>query len=392
MPDSTLASAVDFARAAVIEEATLAKVGDHIDTVSDGDLVVTHYFACSDRAYVGWRWAVTLTRVTGSDHVTVDEIVLLPGPDSLLAPEWLPWSDRVRPGDLTPGDLYPTAPDDPRLEPGFTGADALELDDETGSGLGVLRPEQWQIGLGREVVLSAFGRGVAADRWFDGDFGPEAPMARNAPGTCGSCGFLMPIGGLTGQAFGLCANEYGADGRVVAFGYGCGAHSSVREIQGTGIPVTEMALDELRHELIDLSTVEVVSVSVDPALELSAEDVAESSDDDALFTVAVVAAGDLVDEPVDTDTDIDDVDVDVDVDLDAESLDDADVLEGELGTIADELLAEDEADDLDEDDDEDDDDEDDDEDDDDEVDDDEVDDDEADDLEDVDDLEPDEIL
>ena len=356
MPDSTLASAVDFARAAVIEEATLAKVGDHIDTVSDGDLVVTHYFACSDRAYVGWRWAVTLTRVTGSDHVTVDEIVLLPGPDSLLAPEWLPWSDRVRPGDLTPGDLYPTAPDDPRLEPGFTGADALELDDETGSGLGVLRPEQWQIGLGREVVLSAFGRGVAADRWFDGDFGPEAPMARNAPGTCGSCGFLMPIGGLTGQAFGLCANEYGADGRVVAFGYGCGAHSSVREIQGTGIPVTEMALDELRHELIDLSTVEVVSVSVDPALELSAEDVAESSDDDALFTVAEVAAGDLVD--TDTDTEIDDVDVEVEVDLDAESLDDD---------------AEDD------DDDEDDDDEDDEA-------------DEDDDLEDVDDLEPDEIL
>ena len=96
----------------------------------------------------------------------------------------------MRPGDLTPGDLYPTAPDDPRLEPGFTGADALELDDETGSGLGVLRPEQWQIGLGREVVLSAFGRGVAADRWFDGDFGPEAPMARNAPGTATSDFFI----------------------------------------------------------------------------------------------------------------------------------------------------------------------------------------------------------
>jgi hypothetical protein len=69
-------------------------------------------------------------------------------------------------------------------------------------------------------------------------------MAKAAPASCTSCGFLMPIGGLLGQAFGVCANPFGADGSVVSLEYGCGAHSSVREIEGTGIPVTEIVVDD----------------------------------------------------------------------------------------------------------------------------------------------------
>ena len=45
--------------------------------------------------------------------------MLLPGADALLAPEWVPWSERLRPGDLGVGDLLPTAPDDDRLVPGL---------------------------------------------------------------------------------------------------------------------------------------------------------------------------------------------------------------------------------------------------------------------------------
>jgi hypothetical protein len=51
-------------------------------------------------------------------------------------------------------------------------------------------------------------------------------MAQAAPATCVSCGFLAPIGGSLGQAFGVCGNEFSpADGRVVSLSYGCGGHS-----------------------------------------------------------------------------------------------------------------------------------------------------------------------
>jgi len=145
-----------------------------------------------------------------------------------------------------------------RLEPGFFGGDALDALDEVAVEAGTLRPEQWQLGLGREFVLSAFGRGIAADRWYDGEFGPDAAMAKAAPAHCGTCGFLMPIGGLLGQAFGVCANVLGADGRVVALEYGCGAHSSVRAFEGTGVPVTDIAVDDGAVEVVDLRAVPVL--------------------------------------------------------------------------------------------------------------------------------------
>jgi hypothetical protein len=73
----------------------------------------------------------------------------------------------------------------------------------------------------------------------------------------------MPMGGLVGQAFGVCANPFGADGHVVALGYGCGAHSSVRAVEGTGVPVTEIVVDELRAEALDVVAVEEVEAVAD---------------------------------------------------------------------------------------------------------------------------------
>jgi len=153
---------------------------------------------------------------------TVDEVVLMPGPEALVAPPWVPWSERVAPGDLGVGDVLPTPDDDPRLAPGWSGLDDLAaVADEPG-----LRPQGWELGIGRRRVLSAVGRDDAVSRWVAGDTGPSTPMARSAPGPCATCGFLLPIGGPTGSAFGVCANGMSpADGRVVSLAYGCGAHS-----------------------------------------------------------------------------------------------------------------------------------------------------------------------
>ncbi len=219
--DQVLHDAVETARAVAVEVGGKA-VGEHLGASSDAEPgsgpVVTHSFASTDPAYVGWRWAVTLARAEGSAEVTVDEVVLLPGHGALLAPAWLPWSERVAAGDLSPGDLLPTEQGDLRLVPSYAGPDDGDLD---------LADEVWdELGLGRARVLSIEGRADAAERWFEGDAGPHAPIAKQAPGTCDGCGFLVPLGGALRAAFGVCANAYAPDdGRVVALAHGCGAHS-----------------------------------------------------------------------------------------------------------------------------------------------------------------------
>lgn len=219
--DAVARDAVDLARSAA-EEVAPGHVGEHLGAGAEDDRVVTHRFTCLAPGYHGWVWAVTLARAPRARFATVDEVVLLPGEGSLLSPEWVPWSARVAPGDLGVGDVLPTPVDDPRLAPGWSGLDDLAAAaDEPG-----LRPAGWELGIGRRRVLSAEGRDEAADRWLSGDTGPGAPMAKSAPAPCGTCGFLLPIGGPTGGAFGVCANEMSpADGRVVSLGFGCGAHS-----------------------------------------------------------------------------------------------------------------------------------------------------------------------
>ncbi|MDG9719238.1 DUF3027 domain-containing protein [Streptomyces sp. DH24] len=248
-PDRLCAEAVDLARAAAEEAAAPGVVGEHVELVSEGDRVVTHFFQCMELGYRGWRWAVTVARASRAKIVTVDEAVLLPGPDALLAPEWVPWSERLRPGDMGPGDLLPTDAEDLRLEPGWTGedepvagsavseelAELVEAEDAevtAGPPATLVPPSRGSIsaiaeelGMGRARVLSRYGLHTAADRWEEA-FGPKTPMAQAAPAACVSCGFLVRIGGSLGQAFGVCANEFSpADGRVVSLAYGCGGHS-----------------------------------------------------------------------------------------------------------------------------------------------------------------------
>jgi Protein of unknown function (DUF3027) len=263
--------AADLALAAAEELAGVGNVGPHVGVVADDERVVTHLFGCMDPAYIGWRWAVTVTRASRSKIVTVDEVVLLPGPDSLLAPDWVPWSERVRPGDLGVGDLMPAAGDDERLVPvSMLEGDEGVLDwddraqwDEGGEAARSLAlatvagaeaaTEGSAIALGgRSRVLSAIGRDTTAVRWYSSEHGPSTPLARAAPGPCVTCGFLTPLGGPLGRVFGVCANEYAPDdGRVVSLDHGCGAHSeavSTRAGAGPQAPV----IDEVGYDLVDM--------------------------------------------------------------------------------------------------------------------------------------------
>ena len=98
-PDAYLAAAVDTARAAVEGITEASSIGRHLAAKSEGDRLVTHLFECRLPGYLGWQWYAVLTRNSRSKVVTVNELGLLPSEDSILAPDWVPWAERVRPED-----------------------------------------------------------------------------------------------------------------------------------------------------------------------------------------------------------------------------------------------------------------------------------------------------
>ena len=243
--DKTLTSpaAVELARHALEEFTDPITVGEYLAAVPDAERLVTHLFDCTLSGYRGWHWAVTLSRVPRSRTATVCEMELLPGEEALLAPAWVPWADRLEPGDITRSDRLPRKETDERLEPGWeaTGedADAVALD---------------QLDLGRPRVLSAQGVSSAAERWYGGDHGPDAEGVRKAHATCSTCGFFLPMAGALRAVFGVCANEWAADdGSVVSLDHGCGAHSETDlPDQGPEWPVNPSRVDD--HLMVPLST------------------------------------------------------------------------------------------------------------------------------------------
>jgi hypothetical protein len=292
------------------------RVGEHLGVTADGDRLVTHRFRCLDPAYRGWCWAVTVTRASRAKNVTVDESVLVPGDEAILAPDWVPWRERVLPGDLGVGDLLPAPPDDARLVP----AASLEGDDgvadwgETAWAMPGTEPEDLvpvpsaepladgpdALAEGLETtadpatdlsgaaavvvstgadgtaaggiedrpprarVLSAIGRDDTALRWYTSEHGPKTPLASAAPGLCSGCGFFVRLGGPLGRVFGVCANEYAPDdGRVVSLDHGCGAHS-----EGVTAATADQSLrpviDELGYDLVDMPGVSVEETVFEP--------------------------------------------------------------------------------------------------------------------------------
>ncbi len=224
--EAVLSGAVEQARATIVEGSGEESVGEYLGVEFEDPSSATHRFLAEMPGYRGWQWAVVVAACPGAEHATISEVVLVPGPTALLAPKWVPWDERVRPGDLGPGDLLAPPADDPRLVPGYTATGDPQIDEVAVEG-----------GLGRRQVLSLWGRNDAAQRWHDGEYGPGSAMARATRRMCRDCGFYLPLGGALGVMFGVCANEYSADGHVVDAEYGCGAHSETPAPPGTGSPL-----------------------------------------------------------------------------------------------------------------------------------------------------------
>lgn len=206
-------AAVAVARDAVEDIADGEEIGNHIGVIGLAKNVATHRFAANVPGYPGWEWNAVVACASGSRYVTVNEVALVPTPsgEALQAPDWVPYSERLLPGDLGPGDLVAPAPDDERLTADSFAREAVTFP-------------------GRETkkYLTTTGLEEAKQRWRTGDYGPTSEYAEKATQYCRTCAFYIPAGPPLGDNFGVCTNEFSADGKVVASSYGCGAHSDTR--------------------------------------------------------------------------------------------------------------------------------------------------------------------
>jgi hypothetical protein len=212
-------STLELARSAAIADAgSVDLVGADVSVEIDDDgRVETYLFEAHLPGYKGWRWCVTIAVVDKKSEPTICDVVVLPGPDALLAPEWVAYRDRIQPGDVGVGDIVPSSLDDTRLVPSVH---SLIADEE----LDAL--QVFELGLGRARVMSIEGRDQASKRWYESDRGPQSPIAQAAPKPCSSCAFFLPIAGSLRASFGVCANAISPeDARVVSVDHGCGAHS-----------------------------------------------------------------------------------------------------------------------------------------------------------------------
>lgn len=243
--DKVLLGAVDLAKTALLDITPADTIGEHQGAEMIGERLAMHHFAYTAKGYVGWHWTVSVARAPRQKFATVCEVNLLPGGGAILTPDWVPYAERVRPGDIGAGDVTPYVEDDPNLEFGFEASGDEEVDEMA----------FFELGLGRPRVLSREGREAAAQRWYDGSHGPRNAVAVEAPAHCTTCGYFLPMPGALRPVFGVCANEWSpSDGSVVSLDHGCGAHSEVDVVAREPEHVEPPRLDDFEIEVETMTT------------------------------------------------------------------------------------------------------------------------------------------
>ena len=265
------------------------QVGDFVEAIDLGDNVTDFRFESRVRGYEGWQWSVTLYHDVELDHWTVNESSLVPTDKALRPPKWIPWKDRLEPGDLAVTDSIGTDPDDPRMEEGFRKTQDAETSDDTEDKPSVAdetvqepamdgnasdESEKMDVSedseqpvtseedveeaveefdLSRRHVLTPLGRSQTAKRWYEGPHGPKSLSTKTADGNpCSTCGFFIPLKGELNLLFGVCANKWSPDdGRVVSIDHGCGEHSEIDPPEPSHLWVqSKPAFDDMHIDII----------------------------------------------------------------------------------------------------------------------------------------------
>jgi hypothetical protein len=90
------ATDADFerARAALAEITPADTIGEPAGSRDEGNGVVSVYFQTNLAGYPGWCWTASIAHLDGEEP-SVLETELTPGDGALLAPDWVPWVDRL---------------------------------------------------------------------------------------------------------------------------------------------------------------------------------------------------------------------------------------------------------------------------------------------------------
>lgn len=115
---------VTLALAALREVTTPDTIGDP-PVVTHGEETVTVAFPSTQPGYPGWLWSVSVSAVPGLEP-SVLELGLVPGEGALVAPEWVPWADRLEEYLLHEKELKDQESQDDEDDD----EDALDLDDD----------------------------------------------------------------------------------------------------------------------------------------------------------------------------------------------------------------------------------------------------------------------
>ncbi len=93
-PEELAESARELALAALHEVTPAETIGPAAGHVVEESGAVSLRFQNRLPGYPGWFWTVTVARVDDTEP-TVLEIELMPGEGALLAPDWVPWVERL---------------------------------------------------------------------------------------------------------------------------------------------------------------------------------------------------------------------------------------------------------------------------------------------------------
>lgn len=135
--DQRLFDAHDLARAALYEITPESTVGAAAGYVLHDDGVVSLRFENNLLGYPGWFWTVSVAVVEGAEP-TVLEVELLPDtsgaePHALLAPEWVPWAERLadyQAAQAAAAAAGEATDDDPDLQDELDDIDGSDFDED----------------------------------------------------------------------------------------------------------------------------------------------------------------------------------------------------------------------------------------------------------------------
>jgi len=120
---------LELAKAAAADFAKPNALGDFVESVEEEPGVTTFMWQSTHAGYLGWRVAAIVAHFGGDEPATVSEVLLVPGADALVAPDWVPWSERLADYQALQAELEKQAALDAELA-AAEGDDSEDADDE----------------------------------------------------------------------------------------------------------------------------------------------------------------------------------------------------------------------------------------------------------------------